>query len=334
MTLDDLSVYKLSDKAHHATFLNHIVPQELDVSQVSTHPTITFVAAQPGAGKTAIRSGVVNSFGPIGAAVVDYDRLKAAHPAYDYLARTEQLNTTPYLREDTRRWWVSSIDWLLKNKRNIIIETTMAEPIFFHDPLSKARANGYSSELVVMAVPAPLSQLGILDRYERQCALTNSGRLTPAANHETAYTSILTGLADVEQRRLLDLILVTTRDGVPEFVNLLGPHGQWLVQPQAVDELTHHRQKQLSYPTAAIALHRLEELQHQLPPGEAAARIPTLHRDLLQQSPPNIESFTTIYHAYHVNQTTEPANSITTAITQIRLPPDPHPVKPPTPITH
>lgn len=141
-----------------------------------------------------------------------------------------------------------------------------------------------------MAVPGPLSRIGILARYQNQKEQLGSGRLTPEENHNIAYTNLSTGLARVEHQHLVDVLMVTTRS-TPEFTNIRRPNNQWEVAPLAHQHFTHLRNKQLDRGTATHALHQLDQLQQKLGTNPAAQRIPEIRTDLLKQCPPGIQTF-------------------------------------------
>ena len=85
---------------------------------------------------------------------------------------------------------------------------------------------------MVIAVPAAMSNQGILSRYHEQVLDRGHGRLTVQANADRAYTGILDLAGAIDNERLADEAGVFRRgEAAPRYRNALGAAGQWQATP-------------------------------------------------------------------------------------------------------
>jgi Zeta toxin len=94
------------------------------------------------------------------------------------------------------------------------------------------RNAGFRVEVMIITVPAAMSNQGIVSRYHEQVVDRGHGRLTVQANADRAYTGVL-DLADViDGERLADEVGVFRRgEATPRYSNALNPVGQWQATP-------------------------------------------------------------------------------------------------------
>ena len=85
---------------------------------------------------------------------------------------------------------------------------------------------------MVLAVPAAMSNQGILSRYYEQVLDRGHGRLTVQANADRAYTGILDLAEAIDSERLADEAGVFRRgEATARYGNALNAAGQWQVTP-------------------------------------------------------------------------------------------------------
>lgn len=119
--------------------------------------------------------------------IVNPDFYKPFHPEYHRLLDEDDRTAAPYTSMDGRRWMAVAEAYLIEHSIDAIIETTMRDPGDFAEPAAMFRAAGYRVEAAIMAVPEPLSRLGIVHRYHKQVQETGRGRLTARSNHDASY---------------------------------------------------------------------------------------------------------------------------------------------------
>ncbi len=94
------------------------------------------------------------------------------------------------------------------------------------------RDAGFRVEAMILAVPAAMSNQGIISRYHEQVTDRGHGRLPVQANAGRAYAGIL-DLADlIDTGHLADETAVFRRgEAVPRYHNTLNHQGQWTAKP-------------------------------------------------------------------------------------------------------
>ena len=201
---DDLSADELRE-----IFDRDIAPTLTAGGGAELHPSVVFVGAQPGAGKSR---AIADVHGEQPAAVpVIGDDLRAFHPDYDALMRTDPL-TMPHVTAQASGAWVGmAADYLRAERRSVILETTMRQLPVVESTAAAFRAQGYRVEAHVLAVPGAVSALGTVSRYLGQAAGNDQNRWTPSAAHEAAYEAMPVTVEQLVGRGLVDRITVATR---------------------------------------------------------------------------------------------------------------------------
>jgi UDP-N-acetylglucosamine kinase len=254
--------YYLDEQRSEEIFQNEIVPHEL-VSAVPGlgQPVAIFIAGQPGAGKTDLTAGVVESLSTKGGCVqINSDTFKPYHPMWNQLLEQDDTTAAPYTAADGRRWMAKAEQYAIEQRMNVVIETTMRDPGVFVEPLARLAAASYRTELVVLAVPAAISRLGILSRYEEQVRQSGSGRLTEVTNHNACYEAVANGVAEQDATPSVDGISIWRRGGEALYVNVREANHTWAAPPAGHVVLTAARQRVLTYPEATMALHEVKAL--------------------------------------------------------------------------
>jgi hypothetical protein len=147
-------------------------------------PIITFIAAQPGAGKSAaakLAKLEARTFG--GYIHVDADVMREKIPLADGAKPTSQET-----QKDAGALANAVRALAIKRRRNIIEEGTFRLPGVLRSAIDRIRALGYQVELLAVATSREESQLGIFQRHERQHADPNVGnpRFVSSEYHNSA----------------------------------------------------------------------------------------------------------------------------------------------------
>ncbi|MEV2255955.1 zeta toxin family protein [Streptomyces sp. NPDC050147] len=214
------------------TWTRNAVPQD--------KPVVVFVAGQPGAGKTRLANVlqlVLNRRG--GAVTVGRDFYKSAHQHYGELLEENVRTAGIKVRADTSRWQSAVEEHVRAHRYDTVVESALADADEFRQAATAYRAAGYRIEVVALAVPEALSQLGILERYLGE-AEQGSGRYVAWGNHDHCAAQLPQVLAAVEHEQLCDRLLVVRRGLEVVYENEL-THRRWLREPAARQALLAER---------------------------------------------------------------------------------------------
>ncbi|MFJ9461471.1 zeta toxin family protein [Kitasatospora sp. NPDC101447] len=217
--------------------LRGAVPQEC--------PVVVFVLGQAGSGKTLVVDLVHAALARRGGAVrVDRDAYKAVHPDYPRFLAEDVRTAGVRVRTDTYGWQAQLEARLRQDRYDAVVEAALGRPEEFLAEIAAYRQAGYRVEIVALAVPEALSQLGVLDRYLR---LASEGRPRYVAwdNHDACAAALPTTLAAVEARHLAERVLVVRRgtQAVLEsvYANELGADGRWVSPARAAQAVVAER---------------------------------------------------------------------------------------------
>ncbi|AEB48034.1 zeta toxin family protein [Micromonospora maris] len=236
--------YLLPEHESQRIFHDEIAPEELAHGVPQDQPVVVFVAGQPGAGKTMTTLSVKRELDRRGGAiVVNSDFYKPYHPEYSRLLREDDRNAAPYTSMDGRRWMAAAEHYLIERRVDTIIETTMRDPGDFLEPAAMFRAAGYRAEAAIMAVPEPLSRLGIVHRYHDQVRDLGHGRLTARDNHDASYRGVLQAAEAIDRDRVVDVATVYRRGNHQLHMNYLDAAGTWRWPAGAASAIDAERQR-------------------------------------------------------------------------------------------
>jgi Zeta toxin len=229
----DARRYLLSAAEGIRIFRDEIVPDLLAGREPQATPTVVFLIAQQGAGKSRVASmvgDVLNNRG--GFAELDSDLYKPYHPRYDELMRRADTLMAAYVGPDSWAWLAQAHQYVRAHKVNVLKPETGQDSRGAAANLRAYRDAGFRVEVMVIAVPAAMSNQGIISRYYEQVLDRGHGRLTVQANADRAYTGIL-DLADaIDSERLAGQAGVFRRgQAAPRCSNALNAAGQWQATP-------------------------------------------------------------------------------------------------------
>ncbi|ESP95694.1 putative DNA-binding protein (plasmid) [Streptomyces sp. GBA 94-10 4N24] len=115
---------------------------------------------------------------------------------------------------------------------NAIVESALADPDDFRALSEAYRRSRHRIEVVALATPEVLSQLGTIDRFLTEASVGAGGRFVTWANHDACTKNMHTTLAVIEAEQLADRVTVVSRDGTVLDDNEL-VDGAWRRRPAA-----------------------------------------------------------------------------------------------------
>lgn len=229
----DARRYLLSADEGRRIFRERIVPDLLDGRKPLARPTVVFLMGQQGAGKSRVASMVADVLSKRGGfADLDSDLYKPYHPQHDELMSRDDRLMAAYIGPDSWAWLAQAHEYARTEKINVLKPETGQDSRGAVTYMRAYRDAGYRVEIMATAVPAAMSNQGIISRYHQQVVDRGHGRLTVQANADRAYTGLL-DLADViDRERLADEVGVFRRgEATPQYSNSLTSAGQWRAAP-------------------------------------------------------------------------------------------------------
>ncbi|MEO3978017.1 zeta toxin family protein [Streptomyces sp. CAU 1734] len=204
-------------------------------------PVVVFVAGQASSGKTLVMDLVHAALDQRGGAVrVERDAYKAHHPNYSGFLAEDVRTAGVRVREETYRWQAEIEAHARTRRYDVVVEEALGDPEGWRASLAGWRRAGYRIEVVALAVPEAVSQLGVLDRYLR-LAEEGRARYVGWGNHDACAAALPAALADVEAGCLADRVTVVRRAGEVLYTNRRTPEGRWDRPPGAREALLVER---------------------------------------------------------------------------------------------
>jgi hypothetical protein len=156
----------LSDDESRDVLSRVILPAWAKGAARQSWPVVVIVGGQPGAGKTQVADLVQAVLDRRGGAVrIGSDLYKAGHQHYAELLAVDVRTAGVKVRPDTRRWQAAVEEYVRIHGFDAVVESALADPAEFRTSAAAYRQAGSRIEVVALATPQALSQLGILDRF-------------------------------------------------------------------------------------------------------------------------------------------------------------------------
>lgn len=225
--------YLLPPEAGRRIFVQRIVPDLLARPAPQAGPVVVFLVGQHGAGKTRVAAMAADRLGGYGGfADLDSDLYKPYHPRYDELIRGDDKLMAACLGPDSWAWLAQAHDYVRARKINALKPETGQDHRTAARHMRAYREAGFRVEAMILAVPAAMSNQGIIARYHEQVSDRSHGRLPVQANADRAYAGIL-DLADlIDTGHLADETAVLRRgEAFPRYHNALSQDGRWTARP-------------------------------------------------------------------------------------------------------
>ncbi|MET9415361.1 zeta toxin family protein [Streptomyces klenkii] len=228
MREDEVVPAMLPEEESQEILANRILPTWTEGAVCQGQPVVVIVAGPPGSGKTALADIVAAVLDQRGGAVrIGSDLYKAAHRRYAEALAEDVRTAGVKVRPDTRKWQTEVEAYVRAHGFDAVVETTLADPDDVRTTASAYRQSGHRVEVIALAVPEAVSQLGVLDRYLRQAETGNGARFVSWENHDSAAAGMLRSLAVIEAEQLADRVVVVRRGAEVLYDNELDGTGAW-----------------------------------------------------------------------------------------------------------
>lgn len=219
----ETKLYHLDDGASQRIFTEQIVPDDLDGIRSALKdsvPIAVFAVGQTGAGKSNICPGVIAALDGNGRQPAHFiaDTYKAYHPHYDKLMVSAPHLASRATGPDARKWLEMAVTEATVRRLDLIVESACRHPDDFTKLLDIVSKAGYRIEVMLLAVPAGLSLLGILIRFHQELPEGKSKklplRLTPPVVHDESYAGLANVAEHLDQTDMAHQVLVVRRGGL------------------------------------------------------------------------------------------------------------------------
>ncbi|KAI1460633.1 zeta toxin-domain-containing protein [Annulohypoxylon moriforme] len=302
--------YILSEEESRAIFERVIVPAELGflppvtpdnadningdtkTASSSRTPLAVLIIGQTGAGKTRtaplLKTALTRLRSPHPLAHFVADTYKTYHPSYTPLLHSPTPSlASPATSPDARRWLLRAARLAASQHIDVLLESAARHPADFAELATVFRREGYRVEVVVMAVPAALSRLGVLVRYYE--GLPEAGpigglpvRLTPRRVHDESFGGLVEGAGFIDgvgggggkegreegkgDNGVVDQVVVVRRDNMVAYANER-VNGVWRRGPGVAEALRAERERPLTVMERTGARESLRRLREMDVPG-------------------------------------------------------------------
>lgn len=159
-------------------------------------PHAVLLVGQPGAGAAVAQAELVAEFAGKGGIVpVALDELGGYHPDYLWLLAEHPCELVD-VTDPAARWWQARLVECLQNRLcHLLVDDTNTPA---NEGLARAEslaADGYHVRLIVLAAPAAVSQLTVIESYRHQCDAAGTGHWVSAAQHHAGHASTTDAVA-------------------------------------------------------------------------------------------------------------------------------------------
>ncbi|POR32135.1 Uncharacterized protein TPAR_07631 [Tolypocladium paradoxum] len=154
---------------------------------------------------------------------------------------------------------------VVRRRADVLLESACRHPDDFVQLAHIFHQAGYRLEVVLLAVPAALSRLGILVRfYERLPegqSRTLPVRLTPTKVHDDSYAGLLDAAAFLDEAAVADQVLVVRRGNLVAYGEEKGADGSMARGCGVAAALRRERERPLTQEETRTALEDIQKLR-------------------------------------------------------------------------
>ena len=201
------------DAATHArVFSEKVIPKSgLLEASTQSRPVAIILAGQPGAGKGGLAAAAQEQLS-YDVVKIDPDELRRYHPEVQRLRTEHPLTWSGHTHPDASQWAGELREAVIEQKKNLIIDTTLANGDHAVTLINHLQASGYDVEVRAMATHQLESELGVDQRFTRSVDDAGYGRYVPAEVREHVYHSLPSSLDTVRAQTNVP-IEIYNRDG-------------------------------------------------------------------------------------------------------------------------
>lgn len=174
------------------------------------NPLLIVVVGQPASGKSRTVVHIQREYErPM--VTLDSDELRLLHPRMNDIIRTDPYRMDVLSNAPVSTWMAALIEHCRHSKLDTIIENTLTNPAQIRQTARAFKDEGFTARLELLAVPEPVSRLGIVTRYLAGVDGDDFPRWTTEASHRKALSSAPEGVRQLES--VFDEIQVRDRKG-------------------------------------------------------------------------------------------------------------------------
>ncbi|OAQ68090.1 zeta toxin family protein [Pochonia chlamydosporia 170] len=287
----DLSSYRLSDEESQRIFNTEILPAEFHNlshnAQTQAPPLAVLAVGQTGAGKTRLSPAILSAFHLIRGAPAHLiaDTYKTYHPEYTRLMLSTPHLASPATGTDARKWLAMASEEVVRRKLDVLLESACRHPDDFVQLARIFSEAGYRVEVVLLAVPAALSRLGILVRFYEKLPEGQSRnlpvRLTPAKVHDDSYAGLVDAARFLDESAVADQVLVVRRGNFVAYGDVKGQDGK-MVDGGVEGALRKERERPLTAQEMKTALDDVQKMSTHEDAAEQVEQVRGMLRPLIQ----------------------------------------------------
>ncbi|QIS23650.1 zeta toxin family protein [Nocardia terpenica] len=242
---------ELPDEENLRLFVEDIVPAHLQQITPQRAPIAVLIVGPTGAGKSLITARVRQILHRRGEpAWINMDFYNPHHPHYARWRTERPQDADALVRRDGDKWWAQAQQYALARRADIVLESAaVTEAEFEHicqrintHPVSAGQRR-YRVESVFVAVPGPVSSLGVRERFLREVDVLGHGR------------RIGTAIETASRRGEMRAATAFERDGLGSVGAVLHRNGAAV----AIVRLTPGQHTSESQPRLAAAIRRVRD---------------------------------------------------------------------------
>lgn len=204
-------------KEVHNRILDIIIEEKLSALKPVKKPRCFLLGGQPGAGKTNVRRGILQSKHGAGALVVDPDELRTYHPQYLEFVKADPETAAGMVHEDAIAWANELRREAIRRKVNIVYDGTLGNSNTAPGLVNDAASGGYKVEVHVVATSLEISKQSVRLRYEKafDTDLEDAAppRMVSESIQTSAYNGIKTSIRRLAATGKVSRMRVVTRNG-------------------------------------------------------------------------------------------------------------------------
>jgi predicted ABC-type ATPase len=211
----ELAADRLSPAESDSIYRETIAPFFLNpVSPTTGTPRAVFLAGQPGAGKSDLAAKAMREFRSNGGCVtVNPDDMRVYHPRYLEDAKEDDRSAAAKVHPDMKIWADRLFDDAARERKNIVVDGTLADKEHAEKRISELRSHGYRTEMRAMAVNPRTSWLGVVSRYEKEKGSHTIPRFVPERVHDDDCRKMPETVGALEKQGAFDRAAVYDRKG-------------------------------------------------------------------------------------------------------------------------
>lgn len=295
----DLSSYRLSDQDSQRIFASEILPTEFN--HLPSHhgpqtspPLAVLAVGQTGSGKTRLSPAILSAFHLVrgapatGPVHLIADTYKTYHPEYTRLMLSTPDLASPATGLDARKWLAMASEEVVRRKLDVLLESACRHPDDFVQLARVFSTAGYRVEVVLLAVPAALSRLGILVRFYEKLPEGQSRnlpvRLTPTKVHDDSYAGLLDAARFLDETSTADQVLVVRRGNLVAYGTTKGANGNMVNRRGVEEALKRERERPLTAQEMKTALDDVQKMSTHEDASEQVEHVRGMLKPLIEDS--------------------------------------------------